>query len=106
MDLGLACPLYDDSGLIFAQRVFSFFVVEVDQNSFPNSPEVHSHWSQCYVLAWGSYADYHCSKVALGSRLALEFFFVALICGSIKPPLAKFCKLFVELQNCFWRLPN
>jgi hypothetical protein len=83
--LSLSYPLYDDTDLIFAQRFFGFFVAVVDQNFFPNSPEVYNHWGQCCVPVWGSCTDSHCNKVVLRLHIALDFFIVSLACRSAKP---------------------
>jgi hypothetical protein len=40
---------------------------------------------QCCVPAWGSCTNYHCNKVVLRLRIALEFFFVSPACRSAKP---------------------
>jgi hypothetical protein len=42
-DLDLACPRSDGTGSSYARRFSGFFLAEVEQNSFPSSPEVHNH---------------------------------------------------------------
>jgi hypothetical protein len=41
----LVHPLCGDTDLIFTHRFFGFSAAVVVQNSFPNSPKAHNHWS-------------------------------------------------------------
>jgi hypothetical protein len=66
---GLVRRLFGCTGWIFDQKSSGVFPTEVCQSS-PNSLVAHSRQNQCYALAWGSCADFHCNEV---SRLRLAF---------------------------------
>jgi hypothetical protein len=85
MGLRLTCPLSDCIGLVYDRRSFGFSLAGVAQNSSPSFLEAHIHQSRCCVLAWGSYADYHCSELALQLHRACVLFFVIQACQSARP---------------------
>jgi hypothetical protein len=104
-DLGLTCPLAECTDLIYDQRFSDLFLVGVVQNSSPSFLKAHNHRNRCCELAWGSCANYRCSRVALRLHHAWVFFFVAQACRSARLRLAEFSECLIELHNYFWPLP-
>jgi hypothetical protein len=54
------------TGWIFDRNFSGFFLVEVSQNSSPNSLVARSHLNQCYASTWASCVGCHCSEEVWG----------------------------------------
>jgi hypothetical protein len=76
----------------------------MSRNSSPISPVICLLQSRCCVLSWGN-ADFHCYE-ALRLHLVLGFSSPALVAEVVDLGLAKFGKIFIELQHCLGSLSN